>query len=227
MFILLAGSRGVRAQGEPAKPAPPFLSPVPSLTQWKVTYQLKDPADSRKYRVESVTGLKAGKDLKLIYAWAGGQTTEEYVVDGAVFKAVSPKFPDDIVVLDPSSETAFAPRYDKTDFPDLVWVSADNYVRTVREEGFECHLHQLSPEQIAQMGGIASLPEAEQAAAKQMLARIRPKMAWIGAKTRLPVKYDTGYEILTYSFSSAEEKTIAPSEAFRKMIAAHRGREYK
>src|SRR5262249_31999541 len=134
-------------------PPPPYLGTIPPHTAWTVTAQPKTkPADGpEKFnpwhpKLDSMTGLKDGKNLKIVSAWKGGPSTEMYVVDGIVYKSSSAKYPDDVLILDPASPTLAVPRFNHTDFPEYLWAGPDTYVGTAREGGVSCQVYELNAE---------------------------------------------------------------------------------
>lgn len=212
-----------------APPTPPYVGAIPPHTAWSVTVQSKSKQADPPPRfnpwhpqLDSITGLKDGKNLKIVSAWKGGTPTETYVVDGVVYKSSSARYPEDVLILEPGSATLSVPKYDQSDFPEFLWAGPENYVGAAREGNVNCNIYEINAEWRAKEIEALNLTPAERKAQLELMAKIPPQRLWVAADTGLPVKYDDGVSIMTYRFSPAGEAKFTISPAFSKVIETYR-----
>ena len=214
------------ALAQPATlPAPPYIGTIPSHTAWTVTVQPKTkptdpPARFNPWhpQLDSITGIKDGKNLKIVSAWKGGPSTETYVVDGVVYQSSSARYPEDVLILEPGSATLSVPKYDHSDFPEFLWVGPENFVGTAREGAVNCNIYEMNTEWRSKEVKDRNLPPTELKAELERIAKVPPQRLWVAVDTGLPVKYDDGTNIRTYRYSPAGETKFTFSPAFAKVI---------
>lgn len=194
-------------------PEMPCLEVIPPFTQWMVQISPaavasgvplspeQNEANQLRERyfppLESIAGSKDENVIREVSTWKGGVKTLAFVVEGILYRSSTPLHPDDIVVLHPATQGN--PDYTKCDFPDLAWVSPNNFVKTERKEGKLCHYYELATD-----------------------GHAPSQKVWIDAGTKLPFLYDNGQSVFRYTFSAAGREPIAIPPAFQKLIAPAR-----
>ncbi len=205
-------------------PPPPSVRRVPPHTQWTITLSSKvrsTGTQSSGTHLESIIGYKAEEDVQLTSVWSDGTKTEDYVVNGFMFTAINPLYPNDIHIFNPSEKSIATPGYDRMDFPEMAWVDARFFVNTATEDGHECYVYKRTVEQMIPPRDDSRLTPEQKKAQDAALAKIPPQTAWIDTKTGLPVKYDNGSTVMTYAYSSGVSQVIAPAKAYETLIMAY------
>ena len=240
VLALCLGPWGLFAQSERVLPTAPYLGRIPPHTEWTVTVEpkIKQPAAVTPQEIKaqqrrdvwtppllSISGVKDEKNIKLVSLWRGDKQTEIYVVDGVVFKSSSSRYPEDIVILDPSSAGVGieVPKYASADFPELLWVGVENFVETAKEGGVLCHVYESSTRHLLDLlSAMPGLSPEEREAKRDAITRLPTQKVWISAATGLPLKYDDGHNVMRYRFSPGPKIPISYSEPFRKYIDIYR-----
>lgn len=189
-------------------PEPPHVATIPPFTSWRIsvipskrTPEPSSPEEARAREntehyfppLESVAGYKNDRVIHEISTWKNSGPTESFVVDGVLYRPSSPRYPQDIVALDPAN--AAVPDLTKNSFPNLAWVNAQSFVKTLTEEGRQLHFYEQQ--------GSRGLPSNQ---------------AWIDAKTRLPARWDDGRLLRIFTFSPAKPREIPIPPAVQKLI---------
>ena len=226
MFLLMAFSVSVCIAQEVKKeiPKPPYLAELGPNAEWTAIVKAKikrpepqTPEDQKKEKelnyylpqLEMVTGLKNGQSCLRIFQWQGGRQSWVYVLDSVIYQSASPNHPNNVMVLDPA-EDAFdeGPNYARNDFPDLAWVGADTFVDTVSVGGVRCHFYmQKRQKSEGEITGGSAASTARQ--------------AWINTATRLPVQYDDGRNLWTFTVANGTTRKVMPPEFILKAVAVH------
>ena len=201
--------------GEPIDPppSPPFVARAPAISRWTVTIVSKlKPASpggqesAGKY--QAVIG-KSGDRRREVTVFSNGTRAEIFSVAGLSFVQRSGFAPGDVVVKS-------APRL-PTDFPELAWLSAQNYVGTEKDHGKKYRVFAYSPKVMKpNYSGPETVVQPETAGREG--AKVQ---AWIDAETGLPAKLADSTSERTYQFSEATAADLDPSPDIRKRLEAY------
>jgi len=110
-------------------PSPPFLARLPVASGWTMTPAAPAPAgeesdDAQRMRefyfpvLESVTSYKDEGIIHEIRQWRNQGKTEGFILKGTIFRASSPRYPDDVLIIEGDPES---------DFPDFLWLDEKAY----------------------------------------------------------------------------------------------------
>lgn len=220
-------------QTDPGKeiPQPPYLARLNVNMQWKASAELKtkrkEPATPEEARLfakkdrlspelQSLIAFKGEKGLHIVYNWAGGKKTDGYLVDGVYYMERNPNIPNSITLYDPSQDSS-CPDYSRSDFPELHWVGSRSFIRTEVERGRRCYFYQLRDVDVDKV--VFEGLEVETSPSEPAVAEPRViQQVWIDVESKLPLKYDDGKYIYTYTYVQAPPSDITPPPAFQKWI---------
>ncbi|MES2310151.1 MAG: hypothetical protein V4507_14955 [Verrucomicrobiota bacterium] len=181
------------------KPQVPFLKRIPDLSSWtiKFDYEKEDKPSSAPIshyqnmdRLTSITVSKSGKNIQEIISWQSGIMEEMWIFNGLRLKWSSKK--NLISIIPTPSEPDFAspyPDYLKTDFPELDWISLENFKRTETYEGEKCFLFEE-----------------------------KSKLLYISRKESLPFFAKEGTKCSKYTYNGSLSEPLQPSEKFIDFI---------
>ena len=173
--------------------------------------------------------IRDANNLSITNQWEGGMKSECYLFNGTVFCQPTLKYPKDIRVCGTGGGFG-VPSFAHGDFSELSWIEPGNYVRTESHGGRSAYLFQRGHGQ--KMGDVTAkvkapatanapepataLPEPVNTAAKG--GAKRDPVAWLDAKTLLPLEFHSEELAYLYQYRKAPMTAIQPSPLFRPVI---------
>jgi hypothetical protein len=218
----------------PSPPRAPFLCNAPTSAEWTVAYANKHadtnkpgkaPAASEMPDADMPTArvLKEIKVTKMagtrreIYVWSDGQKTERWIYKGMILSE-QPDLPD-IYILTPNQLKGLpgssSSEYDKSDFPELAWVSPKSYVDLARYGTHPCYHYQAKQTVDTSPFSEPTLNQAGERISEPPPATLQ---AWIDGSTKLPVAIDDGNSLLILSFKTSEVHDLKLPARFEKAL---------
>ena len=188
----------------PEVPTPPFIAPAPNPGSWSITVKQKTPPPPpakatdpiqvryqellRKVHPRMVTQTvqQTGGDWRSETTWESGSNDVLWDYRGITLFQ-SQNFPSGKLLVAPVGSQG-VPHKPDSDFPDVSWVDAKNFVRIEQAEGVTCYLYQTTAQALSK----SKMPAGGDA----------PVSAWIDKKTRLPVAMENDAVRKTFSFDS-------------------------
>lgn len=209
LSFLLLGSLGARAQDEKPVPSPPFVASVADPAQWVVTLSYPEdrdktapPPDSKiaAGQIRTILNEKAGNTIHRATTTENGNTTEEWQVGTNHYQKGwdSTTWGENLKDFAPLAAV----------FPDLDWLSADNYVGTMNYGGHNCFV--FAP------GAPPKLDLSSPDGATQLdtLAQV----AFIDAQSRLPVEVRVGTTYQDYKFGDSPSDQLTLPDDLLAML---------
>lgn len=235
----------VLAQVEIPPPQDPVLRRAPKVAEWTITFRYKRdksgealfqdgaPAENDDSDPEDSEGLppllkrivisRDGKFLREVKYFTGGKRSEKWIAEGYQLQEIA-NFSDLIRVSNGGDYDPYFSDFRRSDFEELEWVGKENY-RGVKTLGgvavyafsTEESRKKLTPREQYQRQN----PENDVASGGPDRPVSSPQtdpihVAYIDARTRLPVYYDDGKCIRLYKFNSSPPMTLNPAEKFRR-----------
>ena len=213
VWIAFAGP----ATAEPP-PEPPLIAALPLVCAWTIDVQQKrprqpppaDPKAAAVYkrmldaspRMIRVSTERAGENAHKETFWEDGKTDSLWIYNGwVILKPVN--YPVNQVTAMPM-HSRLSPVKDGlgADFPDLVWLTSETFVKTEPYHGQSCHYYE-DKNASALQGGDALNPNIPKGV-----------RAWIDAKTRLPVAVEDDAVIKKFHFIKNPPEKLEPTGAF-------------
>ncbi len=193
----------MRAQ-TPANPLPekPVLRRAAAFASWTVTFKYKNEDATQPPlalpagvgRVRAITVTKTDKTYLEQVTLTSGTTYEKWIFDNVQLRTV-PGSPS-IIPIDPPADQVPDSDYSdhrRSDFPNLEWVSIDNY-RSVEKD----------------QGKPAFRFESE------------GKTALLSVETQMPLSYANGETVCSYVFNPPPSAPLTPPEKFRIALETHK-----
>lgn len=208
LFILFQANLSAAEAVDPP-PSPPFVARAPAASRWIVTIVSKFKAAEVAGKYQTVIG-KSGDRRREVTVFSNGTRVEIFSVGGLSFVQRSGSAPGDVMVKSSPQQP--------TDFPELAWLSAQNYVGTARDHGRKYRVFAYSPK-VAKpnYSGPETVIQPETGGRPEE-AKVQ---AWIDAETGLPAKLTNSISERTYQFSEVTATDLDPSPDIRKRMEAY------
>jgi hypothetical protein len=224
----------------------PILSRLSDYAAWTETFKSKAkapapaagpiqgaaPSPQELRTIKEIRTIKGPQNRRTIKQWSDGLTTESWVVGGSVLQE-EPGQPDIYIFTEATraaSSITLGDDYSKTDFPELSWLSVQNYSGVRSYQGRSCYVFEMkeldtsSPgtnKMLEDMKMVKKVPlpgENAEASPTPLPTPAVPKKeiivktAWIDGKTRLPVAVEDQACLQTYLFGTApaDEPQLPP-----------------
>jgi hypothetical protein len=208
LSLILIGLSQLAAQ-TPARPAPktPILRRAPDFASWTVQLSYPDekekaaapatPPDGRSDRIRSVTVSKTGKTYRELTTWTSGRREEKWTFGGVQLTTVNNG--RSIVLIEAPTSEEPSPEYSdftRSDFPELQWVSVENYTGVQNHQGKPAYRFES--------------------------ARERETMtAFLSTETQLPFSFSMRDAERSYVFNPPPTAPLAPPERFLRVLRTH------
>lgn len=210
-LLFLAAEALIAQDAKPEPPpAPPYVAPAPAVSGWTIILQASGSTSANaESRVTKV--FKAGNRKLEIVDLPQGAKAETFIVNGTSFQRRPGLAPGDIYVESASRAS---------DFPELSWVSAENFIGTKTEGGRKYHVYAWTPVTL-QMDSTGSAKQMAPARTGTQGGKIIE--AWIDAETRLPAKLVNPTFLRKYQFAKASPQDAEPSAEIRQKAESYFG----
>lgn len=217
LFFASAGTAFLSASlpaAEPIDPppSPPFVARAPAVSRWTVTIvsKLKSASVQEPSGKYQTVVCKSGDRRREVTVFSNGSRLETFSVAGLSFIQRSGFAPGDVVVKS-------APRL-PTDFPELAWLSAQNYVGTEKDHGKKYRVFAYSPKVMKPNYRGPNTVVQPETTGQAEGAKVS---AWIDAETGLPARLADSTSERTYQFSEPTVADLEPSPDIRKRLEAY------
>ncbi len=227
LCVLLGGAFGihrVEAQQDnaPPPPSPPFVQEPPADATWKVTIVQKNksteaampsappakpgaPHAAVSLKEEKITRMN--DNMRVVKTWSDGNTSEEWRYQGMII--FTQPYNTEIYVLGRSKGNGLVfPTMADSAFPELDWLSAENYVRVENIRQKSAYLFQEAA---------ATMPsppfEKNPGLPLKKNAHLARKV-WIDCATHLPVVFDEGGSVRVYEYADPPATPLVLSTSF-------------
>lgn len=241
LTLVLAWGLPLSAPAQPSADVPPPREPIlaraPGRAEWTISYRFDhDKAKEEilnpdfKNKNQSNGSAKAspmrlpkeihvskdGATYREIIVWSDGHKTEKWIVDGLQVRETSGG--NVVRIMSPSS--FYAPDYSdysRSDFEDVEWINQSNYVGAQTLNGASVYAFEtpwskrkLIPREAADRASSEDVqPENDSG---------RTCTVFLDAATQLPVFFDDGQIIRTYTYSAGSPEKLIPSSKFSRVI---------
>lgn len=188
-------------------PKAPALRRAPALASWTVTFRYKD-EDSKAQapagkpalndRVRTITVTKSGKTYWEQGVMISGKKYEKWVLDGAQLKTMPGG--NEMAMIPKPDEEHPQPDYSdysRCDFPELDWVSLENYREATTYEDKPAYFFEAG--ESGDRGGRVLLSEAQ-----------------------LPFSFSNRESVRTYVFNPAPAAPLVLPEKIAKILQTHK-----
>lgn len=199
-------------------PDPPLVATAPAPVAWTIEVHQKKP---RRMKPDNPKKTDAYKRLLDIYPLLEREKVEKvgndwhrekfynnhtsdsvWVIKGVVIFHYHHFPPDRVLAMPAGDHNSPVKGGFGLDFPDLDWMHAETFVKTVTYQGQRCYYYETRNASPLEGGDALNPPETN---------RVR---AWINVKTRLPVAVEDAAVLKKYSFAKEAPDSIQLSGIF-------------
>ena len=211
-------------------PAPPFVNQAPEFSAWVVHF---DPAGNPQtgaqkprtnvHTIKEIDVTKTREFRREVTVYTDGTTGEFWRYGG--LEIMQDPIGKYVNILNPAKTQMAAVNPTKTDFFDVGWIRANDFVGKVAVSGHDCYYFKRA----ASTSGATADPMLEDA--EQTAYGHRSLEAWIDMSTRLPVAFRDEHGLRQYEFGAAPTAmltlpAIMQKELDRYQAALHDGDKY-
>ena len=183
----------------PPPPTAPFLASPPAPSSWTILYEYTDTVARLKEKEVQVT--KTDDSIREVTTWSDGSQTERWQVGKyIVFTQVG--FPTGYAAVERAGD-----RYPTGDFPLFsgYGIGLKFYKGQQSYEGQSCYFYQIGKD--LEANRIPGLPGNQ-----------NPLKIWISVETKLPVAFDNGHAMQSYTFTMGGEKTQTMPDIIKQAL---------
>jgi len=124
-------------KGEP--PAPPFYHQAPDYAAWVVHVQTPPARTDGAKVLSELEVTKSPARLRQVSHWVDGTSSELWAYEGFILRQDPVGGYINILNV---NQLEGVPDLTKDDFPELLWLSADNFIGKTKKEGHDCYAFQ-------------------------------------------------------------------------------------